>query len=131
MLAAPALIACDFETAGLETLLDPDPSYLNAPGKRLAAGRFSELEIDGTDASGAAVLALKDEQELSIVPFSGGGGCSVRRAAGSYRLSLPSRSSTSDTVSCPLSKRRTSLASGLLRFADFGCALVRRESTGQ
>src|SRR5262245_7078110 len=91
--SAPALLGCDFETAGLEELLDPNPSFLNVPGKRLAEGRFSSLKIDGTDASEAAVLALRDEQALSIVPFAGGGGCTIG-TAGSFGLSLPTRSST-------------------------------------
>ena len=119
--AAPALIGCDFETAGLETLLDSDPSYVNVPGKRLAEGRFSKLEIDGTEKSGGAVLALKNEKELSIVPFSGAGGCSVG-SVGSYGLSLPSRSSTAAPF-VPFIEAPNESGLGTLRFADFGCAL--------
>jgi hypothetical protein len=81
------LVACEVDLSGLNQLLDPEPTYLNLPGRRVVAGKFSQISVGGTDRDGAYVLAFdngKKERTLSITPFEGGATCNAGTTDG-YR----------------------------------------------
>ncbi len=75
--------ACDLQ-ANLtdlgDTLLDPDAALIDAPGRKLASGHYSRLELDGSLETGGWVLARRhdvDPEALAIVSFIGDGSCEV------------------------------------------------------
>src|SRR6187431_2190949 len=85
-------VGCNIEgsVSGLaDSLLDPEPSTIEGPGRRIAQGSYSDLELDASLSVGARLLALrhdKDESELAIIPFEGGEACHVGPATRFMRL---------------------------------------------
>jgi hypothetical protein len=74
---------CHIDFSGLSDLFDPNPTYLDLPGRQIAAGSFYNVNVDGTDESGASVIALESHApttRLAIFPFAGGPGCRTGRA---------------------------------------------------
>ena len=80
ILSAGVLSCGEFETAGIDALLDDEESYLAFPGERIATGRFSNLTWDGTDDEEGVALALNEEGYLTIAPFSGESPCTAGQA---------------------------------------------------
>lgn len=65
-------------------MLDPDPTYLSLPGRRIAAGEgYSRVDVTGTDFEGAFVSGQITEEDdrfsLAITPLGGGETCNVGR----------------------------------------------------
>src|SRR5690242_18289629 len=85
-------VGCNIEgsVSGLaDSLLDPEPSTIEGPGRRIAEGSYSDLELDASLSVGARLLALRhdgDESELAIIPFEGGEACQVGPATRFMRL---------------------------------------------
>jgi hypothetical protein len=80
---AMLVAGCHIEFSGLKDLFDPNPTYLDLPGRRLDEGHFEKASVDGTDASGAYVIAFDtqaDTTRLAILPFAGGHGCRTGHA---------------------------------------------------
>jgi hypothetical protein len=77
------LAGCHVDFSGLGDLFDPNPTYLDLPGRRIEAGHFEKVSVDGTDASGASVIAFEHNAgttRLAILPFAGGHGCRTGHA---------------------------------------------------
>ena len=81
-----------------DSLLNPDAELLEVPGRQLAQGHYSHLELDGSLDSGGWVVAQRhdlDEQAVSIISFAGDGQCDLpgavqfRRISSRVDLSLP------------------------------------------
>ncbi len=71
-------------------LVDPDSSLLDAPGRKLADGKYSNLELDGSLDKGGYVLARRHDVEpesLAIISFVGDGQCEVSPVAAFQRVS--------------------------------------------
>ncbi len=92
-LASGSLTACDL-AGNLEdmggTLVDPDAQLLDAPGRKLASGTYSNLELDGSLDKGGYVLAKRHDvepQSLAIISFVGSGACEVSPAQAFQRIS--------------------------------------------
>jgi hypothetical protein len=74
------LASCHVDLSGLNQLFSSDPTYLSLPGKRIGSGRFSNVRIVGTNASGAHIAANDTSgspEVVTIFPFAGGKGCST------------------------------------------------------
>ncbi len=84
-MAVGALLGgCHIDLSGLNDLLDAGPTYLNLPGRKIAAGQFSAANVQGSDDSGAYVIAFTGSPAtIAILPFEGGAGC-VTGPANSY-----------------------------------------------
>ena len=86
------ITGCNIEgsVSGLaDSLLDPEPSTIEGPGRRIAQGSYSDLELDASLSVGARLLALRHdrgESELAIVPFEGGEACHAGPATRFMRL---------------------------------------------
>ncbi len=127
---ASLLAGCNIEDSvgGLaDSLLDPDPSTVESPGRQVAKGSYSALELDASLAVGARLLALRhdrEETELAIIPFEGGAGCHVGPAARFMRLA-----SQVDVDLPPVVGYLANLTDnrGTLRFVDFSCSEVMPE----
>jgi hypothetical protein len=68
------------DLSGLNQLFSSDPTYLSLPGERIGSGKFSDVSIVGTNASGARVVAVDArgaDPVLTIFPFGGGKSCST------------------------------------------------------
>ena len=77
---AALLAGCNVDLSGLNQLLDPDPTYLSLPGRRVASGEYSNIGIGGNDFEGAYVLGnemVDETRTLAITPFEGGTTCKV------------------------------------------------------
>lgn len=101
LVAAATVSACDLAD-NLEdlggSLLNPDAELLEIPGRQLARGHYSQLELDGSLESGGWVVAKRhdlDEEAVSIISFTGDGQCELpgalqfRRISSRVDLSLP------------------------------------------
>lgn len=120
-------LACNIEgsVSGLaDSLLDPEPSTIQGPGRRIAKGSYSDLELDASLSVGARLLALRhdrEESELAIIPFEGGEACHVGPATRFMRLA-----SQVDVHLTPIVGylgERTN-GQGTLHFVDFNCREV-------
>src|SRR5688572_19332725 len=118
---------CNIEgsVSGLaDSLLDPDPSTIEGPGRRIAQGSYSDLELDASLSVGARLLALRhdrEDSELAIIPFEGGDACHVGPATRFMRLA-----SQVDVHLTPIVGylgERTN-GQGTLHFVDFDCQEV-------
>ncbi|HEY6724465.1 MAG TPA: hypothetical protein VI197_10545 [Polyangiaceae bacterium] len=118
---------CNIENgvSGLaDSLLDPEPSTIQGPGRRIAQGSYSDLELDASLSVGARLLALRhdrEESELAIIPFEGGDACHVGPATRFMRLA-----SQVDVHLTPIVGylgERTN-GQGTLHFVDFDCREV-------
>lgn len=72
------------------SLLNPDAELLDTPGRQLAAGHYSQLELDGSLESGGWVIAKRhdlDTETVSIVSFLGDGQCELPNASEFRRVS--------------------------------------------
>lgn len=104
-----------------DSLLDPKPSTIQGPGRRIAQGSYSDLELDASLSVGARLLALRhdrEESELAIIPFEGGTACHVGPATRFMRLA-----SQVDVHLTPIVGylgERTN-GQGTLHFVDFNC----------
>lgn len=80
---AVLLVGCHVDLSGLDDLLNSDPTYVNLPGDRVAAGRFSLVTVAGTDSEGAFLTALDldDGPSMAVVPLAGGPGCRASTAS--------------------------------------------------
>ncbi|MFC1641138.1 hypothetical protein ACFL5O_00405 [Myxococcota bacterium] len=70
-------VACDFETSGMQTMFDGEPSYVEFPGQRMLSGRFRDTWLDGSDAGGGFVTAVDSDDVLNLVSLPGGERCEV------------------------------------------------------
>ncbi len=121
------LCACNIEgsVGGLaDSLLDPDASSVDKPGRKIAEGSYSGLELDASLSVGARLLALRDdrdEPELAIIPFEGGTACQVGPATRFLRLASQVDVDLKPIVGFlgPQQNGR-----GTLRFVDFDCREV-------
>jgi hypothetical protein len=129
LVAALALVSatgCDIVqglAAAGDTIFPDDATYLNAPGSRLAAGNFSELDAAGVWL-GPGTLGFKllartarpGDDSLSVIGFTDGSVCRVPQV-GAYRAS---------TIAGPgevmLSYLDGPGPRGTLRFVDSECA---------
>lgn len=118
---------CNIEgsVSGLaDSLLDPDPSTIDGPGRRIAQGSYSDLELDASLSVGARLLALRhdrEESELAIIPFEGGEACHVGPATRFMRLASQVDVHLTPIVGY-LGER--SDGQGTLHFVDFACKEV-------
>lgn len=72
------------------SLLDPDAELIDAPGRRLAQGHYSRIELDGSLESGGWVVAKRhdlDQEAVSVVSFRGDAQCDVLGATDFQRVS--------------------------------------------
>jgi hypothetical protein len=72
------------------SLLDPDAEVLETPGRQLASGHYSRLELDGSLESGGWVVAKRhdlEEEAVSVISFVGEGQCEVPGATDFQRVS--------------------------------------------
>jgi len=72
------------------SLANPDASLLDSPGRRLAEGKYRDLLVDGSIADGGHVIAVRTDvepNELSVLPYLEGEGCSVSPTHSFDRLS--------------------------------------------
>lgn len=119
--------ACNIESGVgdlASSLLDPDPSTIEGPGRRVAQGSYSDLELDASLSVGARLLALRhdrEESELAIIPFEGGEACHVAPADRFMRLA-----SQVDVNLTPIVGYLTAHDDGRtdLHFVDFDCREV-------
>jgi len=117
-------VGCNIEgsVSGLaDSLLDPEPSTIEGPGRRIAKGSYSDLELDASLSVGARLLALRhdrDESELAIIPFEGGEACHVGPATRFMRLA--SQVDVHLTPMVGYLGERTN-GQGTLHFVDFDC----------
>lgn len=92
--AAGLLLSCNL-AEGLEdvgsSLGNPDAALIDAPGRLLRAGRFSNLLVDGSFSDGGHVIALEQHAENAtravVLPYPEGEGCVVAPALDFNRLS--------------------------------------------
>jgi hypothetical protein len=128
---AMVLGGCHIDFSGLSDLFDSTATYLDLPGRRVAAGHFSRVSVDGTDTAGAYVTAKEPYNgalRLAIFPFAGGNGCRTGRAdlyqtsPFGPRSSLPPFISFVEKVREPKFSRGK--GGGLLRAASGGNAYL-------
>lgn len=104
-----------------DSLLNPDAELLEVPGRQLAHGHYSHLELDGSLDSGGWVVAQRhdlDEEAVSIISFAGDGQCELpgavqfRRISSRVDLSLPGLLAY---------ERRDADGTPIVDFAGFDC----------
>lgn len=72
------------------SLLDPDTELLEIPGRQLASGHYSRLELDGSLESGGWIVAKRhdlDSEAVSVISFTGDGQCDITDATDFQRVS--------------------------------------------
>lgn len=104
------------------SLGNTDSALIDAPGRRLAAGRFRKITVDGSLDEGGKVIALEDNDDgtrLAVIPYPDGKTCYVDPAVDfdrlSSRLSVELPGLFSVQVSSDESDR------GEIRLVDFNC----------
>ncbi len=105
------------------SLLDPDAALLDVPGRKLASGRYSNLELDGSLETGGYVLAKRydlEEQALSVISFVGDGQCEVSPMAAFQRVS--SRVDVALPGLVAYQRARNDGGIGDVEFIGFDCA---------
>jgi hypothetical protein len=105
------------------SLLDPDAALLDVPGRKLADGRYSNLELDGSLETGGYVLAKRydlEEQALSVISFVGDGQCEVSPMAAFQRVS--SRVDVALPGLVAYQRTRSDSGIGDVEFIGFDCA---------
>jgi len=106
-----------------DSVLDPDAALLERPGRKLVAGRYNNLVLDGSLEKGGYVLALRHDtpdQRLAIVPFLKGEPCEVGNALAFERLSSRVDVALSGLVAVQVSGNVGER--GKIRFVGFDCA---------
>lgn len=105
-------------------LADPELESVQTGGRQVIAGEYRDVRFDGTSADGAFVVALRDNEHLSITPFnSGSEGCEAGPAS-SFRSALR----RTDDDDRELDARIAYVArepddTRALRFTNFACEL--------
>jgi hypothetical protein len=108
--------------ADLGDVLLPDAALLDRPGRRLRAGSYSDLTVDGSLDDGGRVLALRHDEGdigLAVVPFLEGDPCDLYPAVGFERVS--SRVSLDLGAIVAVQTTADSSGRGTIRFVDFNC----------
>lgn len=109
-----------------DSVLDPDAALLDRPGRRIAAGVYSRLTIDGSLSEGGRVLAYrhdtKEPPSLAIIPFLDGDACEYSPAISFERISSKVDIELDAVVAVQTSGEVGGL--GTIRFVDFGCQEV-------
>jgi len=132
VLTCLALPSCDLN--GLvdisDSLLDPDAALLDHPGRKLAAGHYSELKIAGSSESGGYVLARREDSEdprFAVVPFLLGSPCEYAPAIDYDRFSSRVNIELPGTVSVLVDQDESDPNMGTVRFIDYECHEVIEE----
>ncbi|MCH2110344.1 MAG: hypothetical protein MK135_13560, partial [Polyangiaceae bacterium] len=117
--------ACDLGQGLVDVggaLGNPEAALLDAPGRRLTEGDFSQLTIDGSQQNGGYVLALHETEngsEAWCQPYLNGAGCSVSPAVDFSRVS------SKVDIELPgifaVQEDRNAQGRGKIRFLDFDC----------
>jgi hypothetical protein len=123
--SAAACLACSALETGIggfgETVLLPSDSYVEGPGRKLAAGSFSQFALDPVEATGPHVISFRHQNgltELVSLPFEGGPPCSLGPAV-AYSV-FASTGERPRRISY-LESRGSSALLGKLRFGDYAC----------
>lgn len=72
------------------SLLNPDTELLEIPGRQLASGHYTRLELDGSLESGGWIVAHRHdlaEPAVSVISFTGDGQCDIVGAKDFQRVS--------------------------------------------
>lgn len=122
------LVGCDL-AEGLgdvgDSLTSPDAALLDSPGRKLAAGQYHRLLIDGSLDDGGHVIALRtiDEgTEAAIIPYLEGDGCTITPATAFERLSSRVDVDLPGVIS--VQRNTDSTGRGTIDFVDFDCKTV-------
>ena len=133
-LLAFSLLATGCELGGnLEDLAqelgNPESETVEVGGRRIAEGQFRSLRFDGTAADGALVLALKDGNQLNVLPFSGAPGCAVDDVD-TYRQALVRDDEVALDARIPIVREADGETPRRLQFIDFACDTMDVEVNG-
>lgn len=123
--AAICLCGCNYDQSVgdlADSLLDPEASALDTPGRQIAQGVYTDLELDASLAAGARLLALEhedDESRLAVIPFEGGSTCHPGPATRFLRLASQIDVDLPPVVS--YLGEVDDYRRGTLRFTNFDC----------
>lgn len=132
LLLCAAALGCelgnDLQSAARK-IANPAPETVETGGRQVAEGEFRQLRFDGTTADDAFVVALKDRDELVIIPFSGAEHCSVGRAR-VFTESLNRNDHVKLDARIPFVAPATETTPETLRFTNFACEVDEVEVPG-
>lgn len=125
LLSASLSVGCDLQANAEDlggTLFDPTKALLDAPGRKLADGRYGNLLLDGSLETGGYVLARRYDNgpsSLSIISFVGDGACEISPIADFKRVS--SRVDVALPGLVAYQRARDAKGVGDVEFAGFDC----------
>src|SRR5687767_15939286 len=87
---AAAALGCESDFSGLDDIVDPGPTFVALPGRKVASGRFTHLSIQGTETSGAHVVAWEQpDRHVIVASLDGSGGCRTNVPAVEFSRRFP------------------------------------------
>lgn len=124
---AAAALGCESDFSGFDDIVDPGPTFVALPGRKVASGRFTHLSIQGTETSGAYVVAWEQPgKHVVVASLDGSGGCRTNASAAEFSRRFPFALETPVDLFVPYVEVRPEAASPdgttqFLHFANAGC----------
>jgi hypothetical protein len=126
LLVATSAGCANFDDLGSK-LGNPEKDDFETPGRLMAEGNFQDITIEGTNTSGAYIVAVRDDKRLMAKPFGEGEACFVGPYAGyGPLLKRPSEDTTApaDHLLRAVLLQATDTEPTRLVFADLDCKLA-------
>lgn len=125
LLCSAGALSCDLAQNLTDVggaLTNPDAALLDRPGRKLASGSYHHLLVDGSLESGGHVVAIRTDRgqdEVAIIPYLKGSGCSVSPGIAVERIS--SRIDVELSGMLAVQHNKNENGRGEITFVDFDC----------